>query len=195
MSTPFLLVVKKKREQFWVLQISWKSQTKKPIGSRSSLNEHIVRVKTLMGLGPFEVRFFFRKKFTKFDLAFQQDIKNRSKVIWGLSLVFSTIWPKHFFFVKSLMGTSLDLIFFTQNFFFQLVPRAQGGIQMKICFGTIEDLPIWFFSNKGIFVSQNSYGYTSSFSIDFFVFLRSDQKLLLYWLVLVSTQKNWIKII
>ena len=47
-----------------------------------------------------------------------------------------------FFFVKSLIGTSLDLIFFNADFFFQLGPRAQGGIQMKICFGTIEGLQI-----------------------------------------------------
>ena len=151
--------------------------------------------KTLMGLQLFEVRFLFWFFFIKFDLALQQDIQNRSKVIWGLSRVFLMIWSKHFFFVKSLMGTSLDWIFFTHNFFFQLGPRAQGGNQMKICFGTIEGLPIWFFTNKRIFVSQNSYGHKSSFSIDFFVFVRSDQKLLLYWLVLVSTQKNWIKII
>ena len=38
-------------------------------------------VKTPMGLEPFEVRFFIGKKFTKFDLAVQQDIKNRSKGI------------------------------------------------------------------------------------------------------------------
>ena len=37
-------------------------------------------VKTPMGLEPFEVRFFIGKKFTKFDLAVQQDIKNRSNL-------------------------------------------------------------------------------------------------------------------
>ena len=46
-----------------------------------------------------------------------------------------------FFFGKSLMRTPLDSIIFTQ-FFFHLGPRAQGGIQMKILFGTIEDRPI-----------------------------------------------------
>ena len=40
-----------------------------------------VRVKTLMGLDLFEVRFFFGEKFTKFDLALKQVIKNRSKVL------------------------------------------------------------------------------------------------------------------
>ena len=39
------------------------------MGSRSSLNEDFVRVKTLKGLEPFEVRFFVEQKFTKFDLA------------------------------------------------------------------------------------------------------------------------------
>ena len=39
------------------------------MGRRSSLHEDFVRVKTLMGLERFEVRFFFREKFTKFDLA------------------------------------------------------------------------------------------------------------------------------
>ena len=57
---------------------------------------------------------------------------------------------------------------------------------MKICFGTIEGLPIWFFANKGIFVSQNSYGYKSSFS-RFSFRLRDNQskmcfKLIIYWI-------------
>ena len=46
-------------------------------------------------------------------------------------------------------------------------------------FGTIKDLPIWFFGNKGIFVSQTSYGHTmvwSSISSDFFDFERFDRK-------------------
>ena len=38
------------------------------MGSRSSLHEDFVRVKTLMGLEPFEVRFFVEQKITKFDL-------------------------------------------------------------------------------------------------------------------------------
>ena len=33
------------------------------------------------------------------------------------------------------------------------------GPGFQICFSTIKDLPIWFFSNNGIFLSQNSYGY------------------------------------
>ena len=53
----------------------------------------------------------------------------------------------------------VDWKFFTRIFFFQLRVRAHGGVQLKICFSTIKDLPIWFFSNNGIFLSQNSYGY------------------------------------
>ena len=89
--------------------------------------------------------------------------------------------PKDFVFCKSLMETPLDSIFFTHKIKIQLQSRAQGGIQIKICFGTIKDLPIWFFWNNVILVSQNSYGYTmvwSSFSSDFSVFTRADRKLI-----------------
>ena len=51
------------------------------MGSRSSLHEEFRRVKTLMGLKPFEVRFFVGEKFTKFDLALQEVIRNRSKAV------------------------------------------------------------------------------------------------------------------
>ena len=74
---------------------------------------------------------------------------------------------------------------------------AHGGIQIKICFGTIKDLPIWLFENKGIFVSQNSYGHTmgwSSFSSDFLVFVRSDQIVASHWLESVSMTKNGLNI-
>ena len=50
------------------------------MGSRSSLHEDFERVKTLMGLEPFEVRFFVRIKFTKVDLALKGVIRNRSKI-------------------------------------------------------------------------------------------------------------------
>ena len=88
-------------------------------------------------------------------------------------------------------------IFCLHRFFFQLHSRAQGDIQIKICFGTMKDLPIWFFWNKGIFVSQNSYEHImvlSSFSGDYFVFVRLDQKVASHRLVSVSMNKNWIKI-
>ena len=90
-----------------------------------------------------------------------------------------------FFFAKSHMGTLLEWNFFTQKKI-QLAFRAYLAVQIKNVFSTIKDLPIWFFGNKGIFVSQNSYGYTSSFSR--FIFrLRDNQskmcfKLTIYWL-------------
>ena len=42
---------------------------KEPMGGRLLLHEDVVRDKTLMGLEPFEVRFFFEHKITKIDLA------------------------------------------------------------------------------------------------------------------------------
>ena len=71
-----------------------------------------MHVKTPMGLEPFEVRFFIGKKFTKFDLAAQQD-----KVSEDFPQFFSR-YERSLFFVKSLMGTPLHSSFFTQNFFF-----------------------------------------------------------------------------
>ena len=50
------------------------------MGSRSSLHEHFVRVKTPMGLQPFEVRYSVSKKCTKIDLALKGVIRNRSKL-------------------------------------------------------------------------------------------------------------------
>ena len=67
-----------------------------------------MRVKTPMGLEPFEVRFFSEEKFTKFDLALSEIIKNRSKVVYTLSVMLLTISLKIFFFVKCPMGTPLD---------------------------------------------------------------------------------------
>ena len=78
------------------------------MGRRSSLYEDFVRVKTLMGLGRFEVRFFSGKKLTKFDLALKEVIKNRSKVVYTLSVMLLTILLKNLFFVKCLMATPLD---------------------------------------------------------------------------------------
>ena len=129
------------------------------MGSRSSLHEDFVRVKTLMGLEPFEVRFFVGQKFTKFNLALKLLIRNFLKLVQSLLMMFLTIWLENFLVVKSLMGTPVDWKFFTRNFLFQLRSRAHWGIQIKICFSTIEDLAKWFFSNNGIFLSQNSYGY------------------------------------
>ena len=152
---------------------------------RSSLHEDFVRVKTLMGLHQFELRFFFGRKITKTDLALEVVIQNLTKLFWGLSVMFSRISLKNFFVVKILMGTPLDWKFLTHDFFFQFRVWPPGGTHIKNCFGTIKDLSIWFFGNKGIFVSQNSYRYTSSFSR--FIFrLRDNQskmcfKLIIYW--------------
>ena len=65
-------------------------------------------VKTPMGLQRFEVRFFSGGKFTKFDLAPKEVIKNHSKLGYTRSIMFLRICMKNFFFVKSLMGTPLD---------------------------------------------------------------------------------------
>ena len=51
------------------------------MGRWLALVQDFVRVKTLMGLQPFEDRFFFREKFAIFDLALEAVIKNRSKVV------------------------------------------------------------------------------------------------------------------
>ena len=58
------------------------------------------------------------------------------------------------------MVTPLDWKFFPLKKKIQFQVWAQEGIKIKIFFGTIKDLPIAFFWNKGIFMSQNSYGYT-----------------------------------
>ena len=61
------------------------------MGRRSSLPEDFVRVKTPMGLEPFEVRFFSRDKFTKIDLALTLVIKNHAKVGYTRSMMFLRI--------------------------------------------------------------------------------------------------------
>ena len=62
------------------------------MGIRSSLHEDFVRVKTLMGLEPFEVRFFVGQKFTKFNLALKLLIRNFLKLVHSLLMMFLTIW-------------------------------------------------------------------------------------------------------
>ena len=84
-----------------------------------------MREKTLMGLQLFESRFFFRRKFTKTDLALEVVIKNLSKVVWGLSVMFSRMWLKDFFVVKSLMGTSLEWKILLRSKKFQLQFRSK----------------------------------------------------------------------
>ena len=94
-------------------------------------------------------------------------------------MMFSRLWLKNIFFTKSLMGTPLDWSFFTHFFCFQFGFRAHLAVQINFFFGTIKDLPIWFFGNEGILVSQNSYGNTmvwNPISSDFFDFARVDRK-------------------
>ena len=121
------------------------------MGSRSSLHEDFVRVKTLMGLEPFEVRFFVEQKFTKFDLALKWLMRNFLKLVQSLFMMFWTLWQENFLVVKSLMGTPVDWKIFTRNFFFQLRVRAHGGVKLKICLSTIKDLPIWFSGQQPLF--------------------------------------------
>ena len=61
------------------------------MGRRLSLHQDFVRVKTRMGLEPFEVRFFVKIKFTKIDLALTLVIKNHSKVGYTRSMMFLKI--------------------------------------------------------------------------------------------------------
>ena len=128
-----------------------------------------MRVKTLMGLERFYVRFFVGEKFTKINLALNRVGENRSKLAWRVFMMFRTIWRREFFRVKSLMGTPLDLKIFRRKKKIQLQVRGQEGIKIKICFSTIKDLPKWENTNISIFVCQHSYGYTeirSSFEVE-----------------------------
>ena len=58
---------------------------------QTSLLGDFVHVNTLMGLEPFEVIFFFREKFTYFDLELQGVAENYSTVGQRLSIVFLRI--------------------------------------------------------------------------------------------------------
>ena len=106
-----------------------------------------------MGMQRFEVQF------PAIFIVFGNESKSCSKLV--INQVAGALGiSNQFYWLKSLMGTPVDRKTFTPKIFFQLRTRAQEGIQIKICFGTIKDLCIGFFSNKGIFVSQNSYGHT-----------------------------------
>ena len=61
------------------------------MGRHSSLYEDFVRVKILMGLEPFEVRFFVGEKFTNFNLALKLIIRNFLKLIHNFFMMFLTI--------------------------------------------------------------------------------------------------------
>ena len=61
------------------------------MGQRILLNEDFGRVKTPMGLEPFEVRFFFGKKSTKMHLTLKGVIENHPKFVYRLSMMFPRI--------------------------------------------------------------------------------------------------------
>ena len=61
------------------------------MGSRSSLHEDFARVKTLMGLEPFELRFFVGQKFTKINLALKLLIRNSIKLVHSFFMMLFTI--------------------------------------------------------------------------------------------------------
>ena len=97
------------------------------MGIRSSLHEDFVRVKTLMGLEPFEVRFFVGQKFTKFNLALKLLIRNFLKLFHSLFMMFLTIWVENFLVVKSLMGTPVDY----SKFFFSVTDSSPWRYPIK----------------------------------------------------------------
>ena len=77
-----------------------------------------MRVKTPMGLGQFEVRSFSGDKFSKVDLALTIVIKNKPKVGYTRSIMFSTIAHKDFFFPKVVWERhSIDFFFSNQKYF------------------------------------------------------------------------------
>ena len=94
-----------------------------------SLYEDFVRVKTLMGLEPFEVRFFVGQKFTKFNVALRLLIRNFVKLFQSLLMMFLTIWLESFWVVKSLIGTPVDWKIFIEKFVYTRDSKAN---QLKI---------------------------------------------------------------
>ena len=86
---------------------------------------------------------------------------------------------EEFFLYQKSYGNTTRMKFFYTQFFFQLQVRAYLAVEIQKKIGTIKDFPIWFFGNKEIFVSQNSYGNTMVWipiSSDFFDFARVDRK-------------------
>ena len=138
-----------------------------------SLHEDFVRIKTLTGLDPFEVRFFFGQKFTKINLALKWLIKSCWKLRQCVSMMVLTILEDNFLVFK---WEHQSIEKFLHEVLFS-VSRAQGGIQLKICFCTIKDLPIYFFLKNWFFLSQNSYGYRTLWNSFGAIFLLFGSKL------------------
>ena len=94
-------------------------------------------------------------------------------------MIFFRIWLKNFFLPKVIWEHhSIDFLY-TQKPFLVTVMGIFGRRDQFFSVPTIKDLPILFLGNKGIFVNQNQYGYTSSFSrfwSNIFVIVTIDQK-------------------
>ena len=162
-----------------------------------------MHAKTLMGLEPFEVSFFFEEKFTKIEITPELLIRNRLKAARRIPMMFSTIWLKNLFFSKSHMEKNTRMKFFYTPKKKSVTDQGIFGRKDQKKIGTIKDLPIWFFWNKAIFVSQNSYGHTMvwrSISSDFFSTSRdsieSRSKLAINQIasrLVVSNHSDWSK--
>ena len=76
--------------------------------------------------------FLIGAKFTKFHLALQKVMKNRSKLVKELSVLFLIIWKKKYFGVKVLMETPLDSNFSTHNNYLVTAPGTIGRTNQKV---------------------------------------------------------------
>ena len=75
--------------------------------------------------------------------------------------MFLTIRMKKFFEPKLIWEQPLNDFFEHKKKFSHIIGLVIFGRTDKKKFGTIKELPVWFFANKEIFVSQNSYEHTS----------------------------------
>ena len=76
--------------------------------------------------------FLIGAKFTKFHLALHKVMKNRSKLVKELSVLFLIIWKKKYFGVKVLMETPLDSNFSTHNNYLVTAPGTIGRANQEI---------------------------------------------------------------
>ena len=151
-----------------------------------------------MGLELFEVRFFFWEKFTKFDLALMEIIKNRSKVVYRLSVIFLTISLNNFVFVKRLMGTPLDWKFLTHDFFFSFGCEPREVPISKTDLVRSKTFRYDFLETREFLWVKTFIGIQVYFRDLFFVFVTINQKCALNWLCFKTplrgdTQPQWKK--
>ena len=151
------------------------------MGKRKSLAKNFRACHNSYGFRAIWSQIFFQSKIylnrSSAQKSHQKSLKSCLRTLYDVM----NDMAEEFFFVKTHMGTPLHSIFLTHKRNIQLQVRAHLAAQIKNCFGTIKELPIWFFGNEGILVSQNSYGHTmvwSSVWSDFFAFARVDQKLI-----------------